>query len=291
MANEGPSTLFFETVKPFRLRISFTYGLTLMENVFELLYPFTIGLAINGLISGQGWQSLAPFIIIWLLHITSATARQMYDTRLFAKIYGAVAEKMILRQTAAGVSTSEIAARAVMIREAIDFFEFEIPQLLTALITMFGGVAMLYYYDALSGIVMSLLLGPISWLYFRFGKKSLRLSERLNNRHEKEVHAIVDARQHRVAYHFKALAKWRVRLSDTQARTWATADLLMIVAVIVVLLRLTSEPGVQAGDVFAGVSYILSVIWALDEGPVLVEQLSRLVDIRRRIDEIPEAED
>ena len=280
----GSSTVFSDAVRPFYGRISFTYGLALLENVFELLYPFTIGLAINGLIAGEGWHSILPFAGIWILHITSATGRQMYDTRLFAKIYGVVAETMILRQQAHGVSTSEIAARSVMTREAIDFFEFEIPELLTALITMVGGVVMLYFYDPLSGAAMALFLVPIAWLYLRFGKKSLRLSERLNNRHEREVSAIIDGRQPRVASHFKALAYWRVRLSDTQARTWALADFLMVGAVLIVLFRLTADPDVKVGDVFAAVSYVLSIIYALDQGPVLVEQFSRLIDIRRRVD-------
>ena len=44
------------------------------------------------------------------------------------------------------------------------------------------------------------------------------------------------------------------------------------------------DPDVKVGDVFAAVSYVLSIIYALDQGPVLVEQFSRLIDIRRRVD-------
>ncbi len=62
----------------------------------------------------------------------------------------------------------------------------------------------------------------------------------------------------------------------------------MVFAIMAVLLRLTGQPGVQAGDVFAGVSYGLNIILALDQGPVLVEEISRLVDIRRRVDKAPD---
>jgi hypothetical protein len=65
----------------------------------------------------------------------------------------------------------------------------------------------------------------------------------------------------------------------------AAADFLMIAAVIIVLFRLTADPDAQVGDVFAGVSYVLSIIYALDQAPILVEQLSRLIDIRRRVDQ------
>jgi hypothetical protein len=35
-----------------RWRIGLTYGVTLLENLFYLLYPWTIGLAIDGLLAG-----------------------------------------------------------------------------------------------------------------------------------------------------------------------------------------------------------------------------------------------
>jgi ABC transporter transmembrane region len=37
-----------------RWRIALTYGVTLLENLFYLLYPWTIGLAIDGLLAGNG---------------------------------------------------------------------------------------------------------------------------------------------------------------------------------------------------------------------------------------------
>ncbi|MEO0397824.1 MAG: ABC transporter six-transmembrane domain-containing protein [Pseudomonadota bacterium] len=274
----------FDAVRPFKLRIAFTYGLALIENVFELLYPFTIGLAINGLIAGEGWVSLAPFAGIWIFHIATGTARQLYDTRLFAKVYSEVTGGMVVRQRKAGVSTGEVTARAVMAREAVDFFEFEVQAVATALINLIGGVFMLFIYDVQAGAVMALLLIPIFILYFLYGRKSLALSIRLNNRHEREVDAIEDGRRQRVRRHYKAWARWRIWLSDAQARTWAAADLLMFGAVMFVILKITSEPGVQAGDVFAAISYVLTIIMALDEAPFLVEQASRLVDIGRRID-------
>lgn len=285
MSAEASSQTLLQTIKPFRLRIGFTYGVMLMETVFEVLYPFTLGIAINGLLAGDGFAAVLPFGIMWLAHICSATFRQMYDTRLFTRIYSLVAGNLIVRQHSQGASTSTIAARSAMAREAIDFFEFEIPTVVTALVTLFGGVLMLFVYDVLAGAVMTALLVPIFILYQRYGKKSLKLSRRLNNRLEREVTIINDATPRRVTAHFTALARWRVWLSDTQARTWALADFFMFAAVLFVLFRLTAEPDVQPGDVFAGLAYALDILVALDQGPVLIEQFSRILDIRRRVDD------
>lgn len=281
---DASSQTLLQTIKPFRLRIAFTYAVMLMETVFEVLYPFTLGLAINGLLAGDGFAAVLPFGIMWLAHICSATFRQMYDTRLFTRIYSLVAGNLIIRQRSQGGSTSAVAARSAMAREAIDFFEFEIPTVVTALVNLLGGVLMLFVYDVLAGAVMALLLAPIFFLYKTYGITSLKLSRRLNNRLEREVTIINDAAPRRVKTHFTALARWRIWLSDTQARTWALADVFMFVAVLLVLFRLTADPGVQPGDVFAGLAYALNILLALDQGPVLIEQFSRILDIRRRVD-------
>ena len=284
MTTDIDSHTFFGAVRPYRLRVAFTYGVMFLENILELLYPFAIGLAINDLIAGKGALSLAPFAGIWFFQLITATARQLYDTRLFARIYGEVSGRMIVRQRDAGVSTGEVAARSVMAREAVDFFEFELPTLVTALVSMLGGMAMLFFYDLIAGAIMASLLAPILIIYFFYGRRTLALSRRLNNRHEREVGAIEDGRRPRVMKHFRALARWRVMLSDLQAGTWAASDLLVFGAVMFVVLRIASEPGVQAGDVFAAISYVLTIAMAFDQAPIIVEQLSRLVDIRRRVD-------
>lgn len=271
------------TVRPYRSRVAFTYGLTLAENLFELLYPFAVGLAIDGLLAGRGWPSLMPFAAVWLAHIATGAFRQRYDTRLFTRIYGDVAGAMVERQRAAGISTGEVAARAVMAREVVDFFEIEVPAMTAAAIQTFGGIGMLFVYDALAGAIMAALLVPVAGLHLLYGRRALALSVRLNDRHEREVDAVADGRRGRVRAHFRALARWRVMLSDAQVAAWSAAELLALGAVLLVLLRLTDEPGVRTGDIVAAFAYVFAVLDGLDEAPVIVQQLARLVDIRRRV--------
>ena len=123
-ASAGPPLAVFRAE---RWRIALTYGVTLLENLFYLLYPWTIGLAIDGLLAGKGPWSLVPLVVIWGLHIVVGAARQVYDTWVFARIHAEIATGTIARQRAAGMGTTEIAARSVMSRELVDFFEREVP--------------------------------------------------------------------------------------------------------------------------------------------------------------------
>ncbi len=288
---DGAATLL-GTLRPYRWRIVFTYALTLLENVFELLYPFAIGVAINGLIAGSGWTSLGPLGAVWAAHIATGAVRQLYDTRLFTKIYTAVAGGMVRRQRAAGASTSVAAARSAMAREAMDFLEFDLPGIMTTVIGLFGGIAMLFLYDAVSGAIMAGVILPIAALNIAYGRRALALNTRLNNRHEREVDAIRDGHRRRLYAHYRALARWRVMLSDAQVRSWSTAALLSLGAVSLVILQVTAQPGVQAGDVFAALVYVMTVLDAFQNAPIIVHQVSRLIDIRRRVDrDTPGAED
>ena len=127
----------------------------MLENLFTLLYPFTTGLAIDGLLAGEGPRALAPLVIVWGLHIVVGAVRQAYDTRVFAKVHAELATRIVMRQRAAGYGMAEIAARSVMARELVDFFEREIPTMATAVIGLVGGVAMLFFYDVVSGVIVA----------------------------------------------------------------------------------------------------------------------------------------
>ena len=270
-------------VGAYRPQIAFTYGLTLVENLFELLYPWATGVAIDGLLGHGGWQALVPLALIWVLHIAAGIGRHLYDTRLFTRIYAELATAMVVRQRGAGAGTAEVAARAAMGRELVDFFEHDVPGIAKTALGLLGGVAMLLYYDLVTGLVMTALMLPIGLINRVYGRHARRLNRGLNDETEREVDVIAAAERPRAAAHFEALRTWRVRLSNAEAATWSLVQLLGVGAVMVVLVRTTGQPKVQAGEIYAMIAYLWRVLESLDDIPLIVQQVGRLLDIRRRI--------
>jgi hypothetical protein len=267
-----------------RAQIAFTYLLTLLENLFQLLYPWAVGLAIDGLLGGRGWPSLLQFVVIWTLHIVVGIGRHLYDTRLFARIYAELATATVLRQRAAGSSTAEVAARAAMGRELVTFFERELPAIATVTVGIVGGIAMTAFYDLAAGLVLAAALVPLLAMNRVHGRRAQRLNRGLNDQTEREVGVIDRADRRRVAAHFLALARWRIRLSNAEAVAWTVAELVAMAATILLLLRVTSLPDVQAGEIFAVLAYVWRVLECLDQVPLIVQQAGRLLDIRRRVE-------
>jgi ABC-type multidrug transport system fused ATPase/permease subunit len=267
-----------------RWRLALTYAVTLLENLFYLLYPLTVGVAIDGLLAGRGPWALVPLVTIWALHIAVGAARQVYDTRVFARIHAEVATRTIARQRAAGVGTTEIAARSVMSRELVDFFEREVPTIATAALGLVGGIAMLFLYDRVVGLTAALLMVPVLAVYAAMGRRAHALNKDLNDETEREVDLIARGRLGPLASHFRRRGRLRVRLSNVEAGSWSLVELFSITAVVLVLLRATGLPDVQAGELYAMLAYVWRVLECLDQVPLLVQRLARLLDIRRRLE-------
>ncbi len=274
-----------EVFRAERWRIALTYGVTLLENLFYLLYPWTIGLAIDGLLAGRGPMAILPLVVIWGLHIVVGASRQVYDTWVFARIHARIATATIERQRLAGIDTTEIAARSAMSRELVDFFEREVPTLITAALGLVGGIAMLFWYDWLVGLVVTAWMVPVAVVYTAMGRRAHRLNKDLNDETEREVDLIHRSRFGPLASHFRRRGRLRVRLSNAEARSWAAVELFSITAVVLVILRMTALPGIQAGELYAMLAYVWRVLECLDQAPMLVQRFARLLDIRRRLEE------
>ena len=281
-SSETKSETAIGSLKERTLPILFTYSLNFLENLAELAYPWAIGIAINGLIDGKQ-ELILPLAAIWLAHIAVGAFRQAYDTRLFSRLNARMAELTVRHQRDIGSDVSEISARVDMIEELIEFLEEDMPILMAVFVALIGSLAFLALYDLESGLVMLALIVPILFLNAITGVRAYRNNVALNTQWEKEVAAIADPRPRRWRAHFGRMAMWRIRLSDLDAASWSIAQLLTLVAVIIVLYRAATAQDAMAGDVVAILAYALRIEAGIDEIPSTVQKIGRLIDIRRRV--------
>jgi ABC-type multidrug transport system fused ATPase/permease subunit len=272
-----------EAVRPFRWRISLTYILTFLEDLLELSYPWATGLAIDGLLA-QDYTMMAPIVVAWTFRSAIGLFRQMYDTRLYTDVYNSVVTETILRQRGAGIKATSVAARSAMSREFVTFFEKDVPVVVTSIIGIAGSAIILFYYDLVIGAVTAALFVPVYLVNRGYMRRSLMLNEGLNNQLEHEVQVIDNAKPEEVQHHFEQVRCWRVKLSDAEAYNWTFIEVLSIFVFIIVLVRATYLPNTETGDVFAILVYVWRFMENLDNVPQIVQQVTRLQDIAKRIE-------
>ncbi len=280
-APHGASAL--SAVRPFRARIGLTYTLTVIEDSLELAYPWATGLAIDGLLQ-HDWRSAIPIVAAWTARGAIGGFRKMYDTRVYTDVYNAIVTDTVLRQRGAGVDTTGVAARSSMAREFVTFFERDVPLAVTSIIGIFGSAAILFWYDLMIALTAIALFVPVFLINRIYSRYSYRVNNELNTQLEQEVSVIQRADPAEVRAHFQKLRGFRVKLSDAEAFNWTSVELLSIFVFIAILARAIFLPTTEAGDIYAILSYVWRLMENLDNVPQLVQQIARLVDIRRRIE-------
>jgi ABC-type multidrug transport system fused ATPase/permease subunit len=269
----------------YRGRILVTYSVTLAENLFELFYPSLTGLAVNGLLK-HDFSGLGMLLGVWFAHTATGVFRQSYDTRVFSSIYSDLATRTVSEQETKGVSTSQIVARSSLSREFVNFFERDVPATVNSVFGLMGALVLLFFYDAWSAAFCLMLLVPLAILNRSYSRRTLTLNRRLNNQLEREVTILTRRRPSRVLGHYRLLARWRSELSDAEAMNWGVMELFSIALSAAVIIRVASLPHIEPGTIYAMLAYLWNFLASLNHVPALVQQLSRLKDIARRMEQI-----
>src|SRR3954471_20540033 len=158
-------------LRRYRRSLVAIYGVTAVENTFDLLYPFAIGLAIDDLLASS-YRGLALVVTIWVLHTIVGVIRQTWDTRVFARIYAEAATGLVTGQRGAGADASTVAARSTLVRDLVDSLEYDASRVIGAAFAIVGSLVMLLLYDPLVALVAAALLVPEVWFNTRLARRS-----------------------------------------------------------------------------------------------------------------------
>jgi ABC transporter transmembrane region len=267
-----------------RLKLAFTYTLSVTENGLNVLYPFLTGLAIDGVLSGA-WIGVAPLLVTWSVHLAVGLFRHLYDTRVFTLMYADLAAGLVERQRAQGANAAHVAARVALSREVVDFLEVDVPAVAASVVHFVGAIAMLCVLSRWVGALAIFALGPIVLFTFCFGRASLRLNAALNDRLEREVELVGRGSPAVVRRHFEhRLRFWRVRISNAEAKVWGGIEVIQIGLTLATLSVLARDgTGATAGAIYAVLAYVWTYGESVNDLPTTVQKLARLKDIASRL--------
>ena len=262
----------------YRLKITGTMSLLMVERVLGVAVPFVLGVAINDLIAGN-FRGVWWLIALEVIVLSVGTVRRLYDTRVYAGIYTDIADNTAQRLD---LDVSRRAARLGLARELVDFFEWELPQLVAALISITGAMGMLVYLMPTIG-GLSFVVGLVVAVIFVISRgRMFSLNKLLNNELERQVTMIEGEREFSRRRHLSRLARWRIHLSDLEATNFAIAEIFLS-ALIIGAVVLTVHAGLSVGEVFAILTYLLGVAESLIILPWTYQQSIRAREIGGRM--------
>ncbi|MDH2997019.1 hypothetical protein A1D22_04880 [Pasteurellaceae bacterium LFhippo2] len=259
-----------------------TFSLVGLENALFLLYPLVGSFAVNAVLAGNVLHALlyaVMILVIWSV----GSARRAVDTRAFVRIYAELAVPVILNQKGKG-STSSATAHATLSRQFVNFFEDQLPTLITSVFSIIGSVVMLIAIEFWSGLVALVILISFSLVLPRYTKMNDRLYFKLNNRLDNEVNVIERSQSHELIKHYNLLSKIRIAISNREAFSYLLIGIAMTILFGTTLVILSLKDGIQAGHIYAVITYLWTFAMSLDDMPRLVEKFSELKDIGKRVE-------
>jgi ABC-type multidrug transport system fused ATPase/permease subunit len=265
-----------------RWRILLTYALFNLENLLRLAQPWVLGLAVNDLLQSS-YAGLALFAVQHVAYVLLSAWRQTYDTRTFSRISTDLATRLVLEQRRRQVEVSRVAARSALSREIVDFFEHALPFVVGLLYSVVGALVMLAVYDWVLVPTALVLLIPLVVLSYMFGRTALRLNRGLHDELEREVEVIGRGNPEEIHGHYARVKRWQIRRTDRAALNFCLMEVFAFGLMAAALIRCCTRGAVDAGQIFAVFGYILIFSSNLTHVPMLIEQVSRLRDIARRM--------
>jgi hypothetical protein len=263
-------------------KLAFTFSLIGLENVLLLIYPLFGGFAINAIVEGNLMLGLSYAVVVLMFWLIGA-ARRAVDTQVFTRIYADLAVAVAMTQRSQGESVSTAAARVVLAREFVDFFEKHVPILATSIVSVFGAVGMLLLIEPWVGVATgAALLLAVFWVP-GFAARNETLHTRVNNRLEREIDLVAKVGQSSLQRHYLLLSRLRIRLSNREAMAYLAIGLVAAGLFGLTIALLAGAPNVQAGHIYAVMTYLWTFVTSLDEAPALVDQIARLKEIGRRV--------
>jgi len=266
-----------------RRRIRTCYGLVVAENGFDLLWPFAVGLAIDGLIDDR-WAGVAVFVVLSLAHTATGYVRQRYQSRTFNPLSADIAADIVAQQRATGVDTASVSGRTELAAEYVGFLDEDVPVAITAAFTIVGSLIMLFLYDPLLGLAAAAVGLPVFVVNRRLMTRSEGVYRDLNDLAEVEVDVIGRGDRTESRRHFRIVGRRWVRLSDTEAASWGIVEVVAVALWVFTLVRVTTGT-VDVGEVIATIAYVAFYTAGFDEVPGVLQRLTRLRDIKRRLDD------
>lgn len=267
-----------------RNRLVLTYVLFSLESLGTLLRPFFLGMAVNDLMKGSyhGLLILSGVHLAWMI---LGTIRHMYDTRTFSSIYTSLVTKFLSRRYRQA-DVSKLSAHSTLAREFVDFLEYDLVYVIEAVYNLLGSLILLMVYDSsVVGVCLAILLPVLAISYF-YGKKMKKLNRQKNDELEKQVDIISTGNTHLIRNHYSTLRKFQIRISDQEAWNFGLLEIMVMVVIGISLLISTKSLGtvILAGDLIGIYNYILKFVSGLDTIPYMVQRLTSLNDITRRIE-------
>ena len=120
-----------------------TYVVLIIESLAFSFFPFYLGRAIDGLLT-KDWFWFSVYLAVCVVGFSVGTVRRMFDTRVFGHAWSKVSSGIVRNLMANKMEPAKTITKAGLSSRFVDFFEFAVPSLISAVVGIITALGMLW---------------------------------------------------------------------------------------------------------------------------------------------------
>lgn len=264
--------------------IIFSYTLFSINSILMLIYPKVLGNAIDHMV-------LKQYSYIWYLVLTFGLMMffgyisRIYDVKIFSSIYRRFSSNEIGKQIDNQVETTKINGRLTMMGHIVNFFEFD---MINVLQTTFGVVGTLYFLSLVSWkVVAFLLITGIAIIVssYYYSPKLADLTRQTNDISEEQTEIISQRKIGSINNLLRKKQKISVNYANINTNFNLIIQFIVYGSVTSILTYYVMYNKVTIGSVFSTYRYMFDFCNSLLGLPTILTSYLNIKDIIKRLDE------
>lgn len=253
-----------------------------------LLEPAVFGSLMDAVTDeARTWDDLLGAMPVWALVFSVNTVagglRRVASERVYGRMYARLAEGLARRARADHADVAQTAALSELARDFVGFFEDRLPDAIMGALSLVGALGALFTYDWRIGAACLGVLGPLFFVGRAYDRRVSTLTTELHELREQNVQVFASGAPEEVLAHFTRIADLKRRIGGWSAANFGVLRAALLVVFVVVLYVAIDVDALTVGAIYSIVTYLWTFVTAIEDLPELLENLTAVRDITRRL--------
>lgn len=295
-AGETDRAWIVEDVRASARGIAVVLALVALQQIAWLVEPAVFGTLMDAVTDEARTladlvDAMPLWVVVFATNTLAGSLRRIASERVYGRMYARVAERLATRAAREKLAPTQTAARAELARDFVGFFEDRLPDAILGAVSLVGALGALFSYDARIGAACLGVLGPLVVIGRAYDRRVSLLTSELHELREQNVEMFASHAPAEVFTHFTKIADLKRRIGTWSALNFGALRAALLVVFVVVLYVAIDVDDLTVGAIYAIVTYLWTFVTAIEDLPELLENLTAVRDITRRLQGKPRARD
>ncbi|MCX7834340.1 MAG: ABC transporter six-transmembrane domain-containing protein [Ignavibacteria bacterium] len=226
---------------------------------------------------------LSIWLFAFAINSGVGALRRSVDPKIFLKIYTKIATIISRNSFRKNIPTSKTTARVELSYQFIVFMQYRAPEIIENIINTIGALIALYYFDWRISLTCLFIIIPIYFTNKLYFKRVMPLQKEFHDEYEKIFEIFSQKDSILISKYFSNLAKPQKKIANWGAFNFSVIRVSFMIIFLVILYVSVELDEFSAGELYSIVAYLWTFITATEYLPELLENITSIRDISRRL--------